>query len=239
MQSAPRLSISAKDLGELAMPGFCPRCFWIQRHYDLPYGGPFPGIFSSIDSYTKNIVHESFDSGRGCPAWLSQLGKVVGHVKPPSFRKFFTDDPKTGVRLTGSPDGILVLEGGELVIVDYKTARYTQTQDAMRPVYNVQLNGYAYIAEKIGLGKVKDIALVYTEPRTTGDPALYSTNNTVTGFKLGFDARIVEVELEPGMLPPLMRDAVEIFEMPRPPKGISSCEDCELFEGIVAERAKW
>jgi len=25
------LRISAKNLGELARPGFCPRCFWLKR----------------------------------------------------------------------------------------------------------------------------------------------------------------------------------------------------------------
>ena len=45
--------VCAKTLG---MPSFCPRCFWLQMHYKLPYQ-IFPGIFSNIDSYTKNLVH--------------------------------------------------------------------------------------------------------------------------------------------------------------------------------------
>ena len=44
------IRISAKNLGAVAMPGFCPRCFWIQMHAEgLPYQ-IFPGIFSSIDA---------------------------------------------------------------------------------------------------------------------------------------------------------------------------------------------
>ena len=47
------LRISAKNLGELAKPDFCPRCFWLRTHAKrLPYQ-IFPGIFSSIDAYTK------------------------------------------------------------------------------------------------------------------------------------------------------------------------------------------
>jgi hypothetical protein len=45
-----QIRISGKDLGALALPDFCPRCFWIRRH--APQGLPFqvfPGIFSSID----------------------------------------------------------------------------------------------------------------------------------------------------------------------------------------------
>jgi hypothetical protein len=52
-----QIRISAKNLGELAMPSFCPRCFWLKLRLNnrLPFQ-IFPGIFSSIDSYTKTIV---------------------------------------------------------------------------------------------------------------------------------------------------------------------------------------
>ena len=62
------LQISGKDLGALAMRDFCPRCFWIQRRTKLPWQ-IFPGIFSSIDSYSKKVVHGQFDKS-GMPGWL-------------------------------------------------------------------------------------------------------------------------------------------------------------------------
>ena len=44
------ITIAAKNLGGLAMPGFCARCFWIHMHAEgIPYQ-IFPGIFSSIDA---------------------------------------------------------------------------------------------------------------------------------------------------------------------------------------------
>jgi hypothetical protein len=43
------ITISAKNLGAVAMPDFCPRCFWITMHAEgIPYQ-IFPGIFSSIE----------------------------------------------------------------------------------------------------------------------------------------------------------------------------------------------
>jgi len=63
------LQISGKDLGALAMKGFCPRCFWISRRAKLPWQ-IFPGIFSSIDSYSKKVVHGQFDRS-GMPGWLA------------------------------------------------------------------------------------------------------------------------------------------------------------------------
>jgi len=42
-----QIQISAKNLGELAMPSFCPRCFWLKRRLSnkLPFQ-IFPGIFN-------------------------------------------------------------------------------------------------------------------------------------------------------------------------------------------------
>ena len=54
------LQISGKDLGALPMKGFCPRCFWISRRARPPWQ-IFPGIFSSIDSYSKKVAHGQFD----------------------------------------------------------------------------------------------------------------------------------------------------------------------------------
>ncbi len=52
------ITISAKNLGALAMRNFCPRYFWIGMHMDrLPYQ-IFPGIFSSIDSYCGAVRME-------------------------------------------------------------------------------------------------------------------------------------------------------------------------------------
>jgi hypothetical protein len=50
------IQISAKNLGILALPEYCPRCFWLKLklQFKLPYQ-IFPGIFSSIDSYSRKI----------------------------------------------------------------------------------------------------------------------------------------------------------------------------------------
>lgn len=61
--------ISGKNLGELALQKFCPRCFWLKRHVGDTPGG-FPGIFSTIDSLTKKSTKRSFDSKSLPPGWL-------------------------------------------------------------------------------------------------------------------------------------------------------------------------
>jgi hypothetical protein len=93
-----RLQISGKDLGALAMKGFCPRCFWISRRARLPWQ-IFPGIFSSIDSYSKKVVHGQFDKS-GMPGWLAPLGELKGYKDPPSAQRFRVPVEEHGLLLT-------------------------------------------------------------------------------------------------------------------------------------------
>ncbi|MCL4307890.1 MAG: PD-(D/E)XK nuclease family protein [Candidatus Thermoplasmatota archaeon] len=183
-------------------------------------------------------MRRSTDMGRrrrGWPRW----GPLPRTSLPPAPQKFFIDDDATGIRLTGTPDGILVRADGRKVIVDYKTAKHTEAQDELRPIYEVQLNGYARIAEARGLGPVDRLALVYTEPITDGPPGLFESARTEEGFVMGFRATLEDVPLDPDLLPPLMRRAREIYDAPRPPRRSPGCEDCDRFAQLSLAAQDW
>ena len=225
--------ISAKNLGGVAMPSFCPRCFWIQRHAEgLPYQ-IFPGIFSSIDSYGKRLVHGWFDRHKSAPPWLKDLGGVKGYRNPPHYSKFGIVDRASNVVLRGTPDGILVMEDGSHLIVDYKTAKYTAHQDELFPMYEVQLNAYAVIGEQKGFAPVSGLALVYTEPVTDDATVKEDSNQTDTGFRLEFSAHVRPVELSPEKIPPLLALVREIYDQKRPPKSRDGCKDCVLLQNLI------
>jgi hypothetical protein len=229
-----RLRISGKDLGAVALPTFCPRCFYIQRH--APQGLPwqiFPGIFSSIDSYSKKVIHSWMDRKGAAPVWLDSIGPIVSYVEPPHYSKFFLIDEETNIHLTGAPDGVFRLADGSHVIVDYKTAKHTKGQDALMPVYHTQLNAYAMIGEVCGLAPVSGLALAYTEPVTDSDTAATDGIHQLEGFAMHFKATIVPVPLDPGQIPPLLRRTREILELPRAPAGRDGCKDCQRLEGIM------
>ncbi|MHC4767642.1 MAG: hypothetical protein ACYTEI_02895 [Planctomycetota bacterium] len=86
-----QLRISAKQLGAVALGNFCPRCFWLklQLGHRLPFQ-IFPGIFSSIDAYTKRMVHDYFDRHGVPPEWLAPLGPITGYRNPPSAATYQT-----------------------------------------------------------------------------------------------------------------------------------------------------
>ena len=226
--------ISAKNLGAVAMPGFCPRCFWIQMHSDgLPYQ-IFPGIFSSIDSYGKKLVHGWFDRHQSAPPWLAPLGKIKGYINPPHYSKFSIHDPATNVILRGTPDGILVMQDGSHLIVDYKTAKFTQHQDELFPMYEVQLNAYAMIGEQKGFAPVSGLALVYTEPLTDDATAKKDAYQNDSGFLMEFSAHIRRVDLVPQAIPPLLVKVREIYSLDRPPESATGCNNCRLVNGLIA-----
>lgn len=229
-----QLRISAKTLGEIALPNFCPRCFWVKLHAGrLPFQ-IFPGIFSSIDSYTKGVVHGYCDN-HGCfPSWLNVLGELTGYKSPPHYSKFRVEDVASGVTLWGTPDGIFVKKDHTHVIVDYKTAKYTGTQDSLMPMYEVQLNAYAVIGEGSGLVKpVSDLALIYMEPVTGQEAAADGSNHRDDGFAMGFSASIHKISLRPGRISSLLAKAKEIYDSGNPPGGRAGCPNCDSLAKLV------
>ncbi len=225
--------ISAKNLGEVAQKNFCARCFWRKlRMSKLPFQ-IFPGIFSSIDSYTKRIVHSAFDHHGAPPSWSSALGEVIGYVPTTSANRFNIHDDATDILLTGVPDEILLLRDQSHVIIDYKTAKFTAAQDSLLPIYETQLNVYAMIASQIGPKPVSGLALVYMEPQTDEETAMDGGNHRELGFSMPFHAHILPVEIKPRIIPPLLKRAREIYDATDPPPSREGCVDCRLVDELI------
>lgn len=229
-----QIRISAKDLGAIALDDFCERCFWIKRL--TPNGVPFqifPGVFSSIDGYSKRVIHGWFDNHGTCPTWLRDLGEIKGYIDPPHHSKFSIVDPETNILLTGSPDGVYIRPDGSHIIVDYKTAKYTGAQDKLFPMYEVQLNGYALIGQSRGLAPISGLALVYTEPLTDSNTATQDAVHHKSGFSMPFVARVLNVDLDTGRLRPLLIRTRDILDRKSAPEGRTGCKDCQRLDGLV------
>ncbi|MFH1032626.1 MAG: PD-(D/E)XK nuclease family protein [Chloroflexota bacterium] len=193
----------------------------------------FPGIFNSIDLYTKDVIHSFFDMNGKFPIWLEELGEIVNYQKPPHYSKFNILDEENNILLTGTPDAIFQKKDGSYLIADYKTAKYTETQDALLPIYEVQLNGYAVIGNKRGLNPVTDLALIYFEPVTQHEAACDSTNCSDNGFLMHFHAYIKKVELNPTKITKLLSATRELFDLEGPPNGREGCNDCGLLDRML------
>ena len=230
-----QIRISAKELGVLALPNFCPRCFWIKMHCanKLPFQ-IFPGIFSSIDSYTKKVTNIHYARHNQLPTWLGELGKLGKPVKVPHYSKFGVVDEGTDILLRGMPDEMLQKDDGSYFIIDYKTAKFTQAQDSLLPMYEVQLNAYAYIGKRQGFDPISGIALVYMEPQTDLTQDELDSKLWQDGFLMGFAGHVLPLKLEAEQkIPPLLKEARRIYDLESPPPGNQECHDCKLLDQLI------
>jgi len=230
------LTISAGTLGDLAMSDFCPRCFWIKLRLEgkLPFQIPMPGIFSSIDSYLKNIVHRYYDEKQKLPGWFPYIGEIVKWERVPSWQKFQIVDPLTGVTLRGTPDDVFQLQDSSYHVVDYKTARLTTGQGGIFPRYEVQLNAYAYIASRTFFSPVSALSLIYLDPDTDlqSEPDLLRRSDD--HLMLGFTPKVKNVDIKPdSFIEGLFQRANEIDEKDVPPEHAYAGRDCQLLERLV------
>ena len=141
--------------------------------------------------------------------------------------------PEYDILLTGAPDGILQFADESIAIIDYKTARFTPAQDEMMPIYVVQLNGYAAIAEHLGYGKVSGLALMYAEPVTDEETASQPETHTENGFAMPFSVSIHPVNLDLAVLDPLYREARRIYDLSEAPAGCDGCKDCKNLDRLM------
>jgi len=228
------LTISAGTLGSLAMPDFFFFFFWIKLKCDrIPFEIPKLGVFSSIDSYIKGTVLRYYEQEGGLPGWFPYIGEVQGIEPVPSYQKFSVTEPQSGAILRGTPDGVFRLKDGSFHIVDYKTARFTVTQSGLFPMYEVQLNAYAYIANRTFFSPVSSISLIYLEPDTNlaSNPDLLSRSKDC--LMLGFTPKVRSVEIKPdSFIEGLLKQASQLSMQGMPPQHNPTCRDCESLEKL-------
>lgn len=228
-----QIQISCKSIGELMLSDFCPRCFWLSMHCDkLPYQ-IFPGIFSSIDLYSKKITNIYYEQHKLPPKWFKSFGNLYKPIKVPHHTKFYVIDNRTNIKLTGIPDEIFLMPDGSYFIIDYKTAKYTDTQEELLPLYEIQLNGYGYIAERVGFKPVKGLGLIYYEPQTDISLENIDSYTRLNGFSMDFSAYLHKIELNTNKIESLLKKVREIYDLPKAPKGNSDCDDCQSLEQLL------
>lgn len=192
-----------------------------------------PGIFSSIDGFSKRAILAYFETNGHFPPWIAGRWAEATPLPTPHHSTFRLIDPATGIVLTGVPDLMLGLPCRRLVILDLKTARYSKHQDFLLPMYQIQLVGYAIIAESLAMGHVEALGLVYGEPPANDDNRGLDALVDNCGFSMPFKATALPIELNRALISPLLRKAKEILGMEKAPHGREGCKECRLIEEIA------
>lgn len=229
------LRISAKQLGQVGLTDFCPRCFWVKMKCGgkPPFQSPVPGIFSSLDAFTKRVTRSHFEKHGHAPRWLSGFGELGEPVPVPHHSRFYIVEPTTQIKLTGVPDEIFKQADDSLFIADNKTAKWNENQERILPMYRIQLNAYGYIAERIGMGTISGLGLVYHQPQTEVDASNIDSIAMADGFSMRFAAKLVPVPLDMENIPRLLQQVRAIADSTVAPDGRPDCKDCGLLEKLV------
>jgi len=235
-----QVRISARELGQVLLDGFCERCFWFAKNFPLaqnhPFSSPMPGIVSQVDRYTKRVVNTHLQSNGSLPPWLADAlrGSFLGlnfqslrHINPARWQISLFDDR---CLLVGEADAIWEFPDGSWFIADYKTASWTQTQQNLLPLYEAQLNAYAYLAQQKFHKTVVGLALIYFEPEHNIPDASQLLQRTGGQMMLGFKCIVVPVPLKPTIwVRHLCWRVFQILSSPSPPTGKQNCQGCQAL----------
>lgn len=128
---------------------------------------------------------------------------------------------------------MLGLPRRRLAILDLKTARFSKHQDFLLPMYQIQLVGYALIAESLGVGTVEALGLVYGEPPANDDNKGLDALVDDQGFSMPFKTTAEPIELDRALIPPLLRRAKGLLGLEKAPLGREGCKECRLIGDLV------
>jgi len=122
------------------------------------------------------------------------------------------------------------LPDNTLAILDNKTAKFTEHEDELLPLYKIQLGAYSWLAKKLNYGDVSVTGLIYYEPDTK-EPSVDKV--TDTGFSMSFTAHILPIQTDLQQVENLLVEAQKIAQSTEPPNGILKCKDCSIIEQII------
>lgn len=242
--SANKITLSPSEIGKPLLEDFCPRCFWFTKKFPIkdkhPFFSPFSGLPNIVDSYIKRVVKSHLQRLNFLPSWLlNQLKEYylefdfenVRLFKEISFQITLFDGACV---LSGRADEMLEFPDGSLFIIDYKASSLTENQLKIKPLYEAQLNAYAYLANKKLAKPVAGLALVYFDPdyKNLNDEVLL--HRTKEQFLFGFNPTVVPVKLmDNEWVEDLCQTLFEILSLDTPPEGRSNCEGCNILKDWV------
>lgn len=219
----------SRRLGWVAQPDSCERCFKVLQR--LNWKGPwntFPSDYSRFDAAQQNHIQGHIAAYGKPPAWLSELGPIIGFIEPPHFHSFFFTNEECGVKIRGTADLILRRADGKLVVVDLKSAPPKGDQDAFAATYMVQVCSYARAAEERGLGTVADLAIVYLNAQYDAETMARQENSRSDGLAIPFQSTVHRVTRDDKALDALCRRFRELYDMTTWPEPEGDCNHCQL-----------
>jgi len=239
-----QITLSPSEIGKPLLEDFCPRCFWFTKKFPIkdkhPFFSPYSALPNIVDYYIKRVVKSHLQRQNFLPSWLlNQLKEYylefdfenVRLLKEISFQITLFDGACV---LSGRADEILEFPDGSLFIIDYKASSLTENKLKIRPLYEAQLNAYAYLANKNLKKPVVGLALVYLDPdyKNLNDEVIL--HRTKEEFLFGFNPTVVPVKLmDNKWVEDLCQTIFEILSLDTPPEGKLNCVGCNTLKDWI------
>jgi hypothetical protein len=229
--------ITPRNLGSICLDRFCPCDFWYlsKLKFHPPFDHSGAAIFSDCQAMEEATV-DYYLAKDGClPKEFAPFCDCKARVEFPSHWSKFGYLHKSGVWLYGVPDAILRRSNDTLSLWDHKTAHPKGDKDPYLPQYQLQVVGYADIADTgLGLGRVSNGGLMYWEVQheaVLANPGKYIHDGM---FWAPFAPKPHEVEIDYSRLDGPLKEAEKIWESSVPPEGRDGCKDCAKLQALFA-----
>jgi len=206
----------------LALMRECERCFWLAQHnvWARP-SGPFPSLPSGMDSILKKHFDKFMEKGKLPPELCNNKEcsgmKLFDNAEKlkewRNARKGLWFEDKEGNVLHGGIDNLL-LKGKKFVVLDYKTRGFALKEDTAAH-YQLQLDVYAFLLEKMGYDVEEHAFLLFYYPKE-----VLETGEVV------FDTNLVKMKVNPKNAEKVFKDAIKLLE------GECPKETCEWCKGV-------
>lgn len=227
MNNCPRVSPS--QLGALASPEACRRCYYLllRSNFKKVHGFPMPGVMHGLDKCEKQVAAATLSILNGLPEFYGPFRSAT-RVLP--IKRVSAHHKETGVNVYGNPDLVLSSNDGTVMVLDNKTA---SPKDETHPLflnYRAQLNIYGYALEYgTDALSVSRLGLLHYEYEPVEDEDAVELISD-EGIRVPFKATVIEVPYDPKtILTPLLTEYRELLEMESPPASTSDCADCDLL----------
>ena len=188
----------------------CPRCFWRQMDKKIKRPrGPWASIPLKMDRIIKGYFNK-YRYQHQLPPMIK--GKIPGHLAIDMPRKLNVP-LYNGFSVCGKPDDYLTLDDGSIVVLDHKTK--SQAPVSVHKAYELQMNVYSYLLERMGYKTVDRAYLAYYYP---SDCDLHNG--------MPFSCKVIEQKTNPLDAIKIIGKAFKVLsgEIPEPDE---NCEYCK------------
>ena len=206
----------------------CPRCFYLDKVYNIKTKNFPPPVFSRFD-----VLQKEFFLNKNTSDLTSQLpsGKffLEGELPGKILSDTLKDEKGRKFKLGGIPDLVIKFDNGEFGIIDFKTTKFSPDKCDS---YKYQLEAYAQIFENPGKTQTKETPLL--TPISHLGILQFDPNKIITSDDFGCNM-IMKMDYsplekrDPDEFYKRISNILDILHSKSIPELSEDCGDCNFF----------